>query len=74
METRVMAHVEGAREDALAELEKRARNYCPEHPSSPKRRRLFRHSDGFALVVDGAFRSFGTRFTVAELLHDNAGP
>ncbi|WP_374205166.1 hypothetical protein [Streptomyces sp. TRM72054] len=68
-----MTHVEGAREDALAELEKRARGYFPEHPSSPKRRRLFRHSDGFVLVVDGAWQSYGTRFTVAELLHDNAG-
>ncbi|MGI5404877.1 hypothetical protein ACQEVG_36545 [Streptomyces sp. CA-135486] len=73
-EAHVMAHVEGAREEALAELERRARRYTPEHPRSPKRRRLFRNSDGFLLVIDGSWQSFGTRFTIAELVEDTAAP
>ncbi|MFF0219698.1 hypothetical protein [Streptomyces vinaceus] len=73
-EAYVMAHVEGGRETALAELERRARAYAPEHPRSPKRRRLFRDGDGFLLVVDGAWQSHATRFSVAELLDDTARP
>jgi hypothetical protein len=71
-EAYVMAHVEGAREEALAELERRARRATPEHPRNPKRRRLFRHGDGFLLVIDGAWQSYSARFTVAELLEDSA--
>ncbi|MFE2103699.1 hypothetical protein ACFW9W_43215, partial [Streptomyces sp. NPDC059468] len=67
-EAHVVAHITGPREEALAELERRARSYSPEHPRSPKRRRLLRQSDGFLLVIDGAWQSFVTRFTVAELL------
>ncbi|MFF3326353.1 hypothetical protein [Streptomyces sp. NPDC002889] len=73
-EAYVMAHVEGAREEALAELERRARRFTPEHPRSPKRLRLFRDGDGFLLVIDGAWQSYGVRFTVAELLEDTAAP
>ncbi|MFD8791483.1 hypothetical protein [Streptomyces vinaceus] len=73
-EAYVMAHVEGGREMALAELERRARAYTPEHPRSPKRRRLFRDGDGFLLVVDGAWQSHATRFSAAELLDDTARP
>ncbi|WSW02238.1 hypothetical protein OG509_33295 [Streptomyces sp. NBC_01006] len=69
-EAYVMAHVEGPRETALAELERRARAYSPEHPRSPKRRRLFRGGDGFLLVIDGAWQSHATRFSVAELMDD----
>jgi hypothetical protein len=71
-EARVVAHVTGTRAEALAELERRARGYSPEHPRSPRRRRLLREGDGFLLVVDGAMQSFATRFTVAELLEDSA--
>ncbi|MCH0559754.1 hypothetical protein [Streptomyces sp. MUM 16J] len=56
-ETFVTAHVEGTRAEALAELDALARRYAPEHPKRPKRpkrRRLFRHGDGFLLVIDGA--------------------
>lgn len=74
VEASVVAHVEGAREDALAELERRARVFRPEHPRNPKRRRLFRIGDGFLLVVDGAWQDYSTRFTVAELLTDSAAP
>ncbi|MDL2079142.1 hypothetical protein QNN03_22145 [Streptomyces sp. GXMU-J15] len=73
-EASVVAHVEGTREEALAELERRARAHQPAHPLSPKRRRLLRDRDGFLLVVDGAWSSFLTRFTVAELLEDSAAP
>lgn len=73
-EAYVLAHVTGEREEALAELERRARSYSPAHPRSPKRRRLLRQDDGFLLVVDGAWQSFVTRFTVAELLDDSAAP
>ncbi|MFH8620926.1 hypothetical protein ACH4A8_03320 [Streptomyces vietnamensis] len=73
-EAYVTAHVSGSREDALEELERRARSFTPEHPRSPKRRRLLRKEDGFLLVVDGAWQSYVTRFTVAELLEDSAAP
>ncbi|MFF9350820.1 hypothetical protein [Streptomyces sp. NPDC014734] len=73
-EAYVLAHVDGTREEALLELERRARNHTPDHPWSPKRRRLFRKDDGFLLVLDGAWRSFSTRFTVAELLEDSDAP
>ncbi|MEU9112590.1 hypothetical protein AB0D04_12515 [Streptomyces sp. NPDC048483] len=74
VEAYVLAHVEGAREEALAELERRARSFRPEHPRSPKRRRLFRNGDGFLLVSDGALQSYSVRFTLAELLDDTAAP
>ncbi|MFH8724525.1 hypothetical protein [Streptomyces termitum] len=74
VEATVVAHVTGPREAALAELEQRARNHTPAHPLSPRRRRLLRQHDGFLLVVDGAWQSYVTRFTVAELLEDSAAP
>ncbi|MBT3167213.1 hypothetical protein HTV80_29575 [Streptomyces sp. Vc74B-19] len=74
VETHVVAHVTGSRQEALAELERRARAHSPAHPLSPKRRRLLRTGDGFLLVVDGAWQSFATRFTVAELLEDSDAP
>ncbi|MFE0131004.1 hypothetical protein ACFWY6_05385 [Streptomyces sp. NPDC059037] len=70
----VIGHVEGTREDALTELERRARGYQPEHPRSPRRRRLYRLGDGFLLVIDGSWQSFSTRLTVAELVQDSAAP
>ncbi|MCD9144930.1 hypothetical protein [Streptomyces albireticuli] len=73
-EAYVVAHVDGTREEALAELERRARRYVPEHPRSPKRRRLFRESDGFLLVIDGAWQSYSARFTIGELLDDSDAP
>ncbi|MGH4033916.1 hypothetical protein ACQB60_33855 [Actinomycetota bacterium Odt1-20B] len=70
----VIGHVEGTREDALAELERHALVYQPEHPRSPKRRRLYRHGDGFLLLIDGVLQDFSTRLTVAELIQDSADP
>ncbi|MFD7097083.1 hypothetical protein [Streptomyces xanthophaeus] len=73
-EAYVLTQVEGTREEALAELERRARAYSPEHPRSPKRRRLLRSGDGFLLVIEGAWQSYATRFSVAELLEDTDRP
>ncbi|MFF4533656.1 hypothetical protein ACFY1P_30830 [Streptomyces sp. NPDC001407] len=70
----VMAHLEGSRDEALRELETRARHYTPQHPMSARRSRLFRTTDGFDLVVDGVWDTFLTRFTVAELLRDSDAP
>ncbi|MFD3700322.1 hypothetical protein ACFWUZ_30055 [Streptomyces sp. NPDC058646] len=66
--------MEGEPEEALAELERRARAYTPEHPRSPERRRLFHDGDGFLLVVDGAYQSYATCFSAAELLDDTDRP
>jgi hypothetical protein len=74
MEASVLAHVEGSREEALAELGEWIGRYTPEHPRSPKRSRIFRTADGFLLVVDGAWQTFSSRFTVAELVRDSAAP
>ncbi|MFE6760003.1 hypothetical protein ACFVDQ_41485 [Streptomyces sp. NPDC057684] len=74
IEASVLAHVEGSREEALAELGEWIGRYTPEHPRSPKRSRAFRTADGFLLVVDGAWQSFSSRFTVAELVKDSAAP
>ncbi|MFB8273151.1 MULTISPECIES: hypothetical protein [unclassified Streptomyces] len=74
MEASVLAQVEGSREEALAELGEWIGRYTPEHPRSPKRSRVFRTADGFLLVVDGAWQSFSSRFTVAELVKDSAAP
>ncbi|MFE5796919.1 hypothetical protein ACFQ8C_30680 [Streptomyces sp. NPDC056503] len=73
-EASVVAQITGEREEALRELERRARDFTPTHPLSPKRRRLLRQADGFLLVVDGAWQSYVTRFTLAELLEDSAAP
>ncbi|MFI8792824.1 hypothetical protein [Streptomyces sp. NPDC055105] len=74
MEASVLTHVEGSREEALAELGEWIGRYTPEHPRSPKRSRIFRTADGFLLVVDGAWQTFSSRFTVAELVKDSAAP
>lgn len=71
---RVLAQVEGSRKAALAELERQARGYVPEHPGSPRRRRLLRTADGFLLVVEGSWQTFASRFTVGELLADSDAP
>ncbi|WP_433546248.1 hypothetical protein ACQPZG_14900 [Streptomyces sp. CA-294286] len=73
-EAYVLSHVEGSREEAMAELERRAREYRPEHPRISRRRRLFRYQDGFLLVVDGGWQTYGSRFTLAELLEDSDAP
>ncbi|MEU8889092.1 hypothetical protein [Streptomyces sp. NPDC048442] len=73
-EAYVLAHVHGTREEAMAELERRAREHVPAQPRKPQRRRLFRVADGFMLVLDGNWQSMATRFTLGELLEDSAAP
>lgn len=73
-ETYVLAHMTGDREEAMAELERRAKVAQPEHPRTRRRRRLFRHGDGFLLVLDGSWESYSSRFTLAELLEDSDAP
>lgn len=68
----VLEHFLGTREEALAQLEVRARSYEVRRPLNPTRTRLFRTGEGFLLVSDGGMRGFGCRFSVAELLHDSA--
>ncbi|WP_175411533.1 hypothetical protein [Streptomyces sp. TRM64462] len=67
----VLEHVTGTREQALARLEERARRYVPQHPMSPNVTRLYRTSEGFLQVNEGSMRSYGCRFSVAELLYDS---
>ncbi|MEU6660197.1 hypothetical protein [Streptomyces sp. NPDC046821] len=74
MEASVLAHVEGSREEAMAELERRAWRYIPEHPRNARRRRAYRTADGILLVMDGSWQSFSTRFVVAELVGDSDAP
>ncbi|MFJ8750072.1 hypothetical protein ACIREO_12185 [Streptomyces sp. NPDC102441] len=70
----VMGHVEGTREEALAALRVRAERFDPVHPTTRKRRTLYREADGFLLVVEGVWQPFHCRFTVAEQLYDSAAP
>ncbi|MGW0822406.1 hypothetical protein [Streptomyces sp. NPDC002845] len=67
----VLEHLTGTREQAVARLEKRARSYGPQHPLNPISTRLYRTAEGFLLVNEGSMRSYGCRFTVAELLYDS---
>ncbi|WP_031095927.1 hypothetical protein, partial [Streptomyces sp. NRRL S-15] len=67
----VMDHVEGTREEALAALRIRAERFEPVHPASPKHRALYRQADGFLLVVEGVWRPWHCRFTVAEQVYDS---
>ncbi|MEU0298091.1 hypothetical protein ABZ252_01210 [Streptomyces sp. NPDC006175] len=70
----VMDHVEGTREDALRALKARAERFEPVHPTTRKRRTLYREAEGFLLVVEGVWQPFHCRFTVAEQLYDSAAP
>ncbi|MBT2453604.1 hypothetical protein [Streptomyces sp. ISL-86] len=70
----VLGHVDGTRDEALAELRRRAERFEPLHPAKPKRRVLYRDGDGFLLVLDGMWEAFHCRFTVAEQLYDSAAP
>ncbi|WP_328723398.1 hypothetical protein OHT52_30450 [Streptomyces sp. NBC_00247] len=67
----VLGQLEGTRDEALAALRVRAEAFRPMHPGSPRRRVLYRHGDGFLLVLTGAWQDFHCRFSVAELLSDS---
>lgn len=70
--TRVLEHVRGTRAEAMARLAELARSHRPQHPAHASRTYLYRTEEGFLLVKEGSLRSYGSRFTVAELLHDSA--
>ncbi|MEU1482890.1 hypothetical protein [Streptomyces sp. NPDC005752] len=70
----VMDHVEGTREEALEALRIRAERFDPTHPANPERRALYRQTDGFLLVVEGFWRPWHCRFTVAEQVYDSDAP
>ncbi|MHC0428775.1 hypothetical protein ACX6XY_01130 [Streptomyces sp. O3] len=69
--TQVLGRVEGTREDALAQLEKLARNYSAQHPMTPTSVQLYRTAEGFLLLSEGSMRTYHCRFSVAELLYDS---
>ncbi|MEX3107369.1 MULTISPECIES: hypothetical protein [unclassified Streptomyces] len=68
----VLGEVEGTREQALWQLETRARAFSPTHPRMPRRTRLYRQDDAFLLLTDGQVETFLTRFSLAELIEDSA--
>ncbi|MEV6727690.1 MULTISPECIES: hypothetical protein [unclassified Streptomyces] len=70
----VLGHVEGTRDEALAELRRRAETFVPMHPHKVRRRVVYRTGDGFLAVLDGAWQVFHCRFSVAEQLYDSAAP
>ncbi|MFD6471608.1 hypothetical protein [Streptomyces goshikiensis] len=70
----VLGHVDGTREEAFAELRRRAEVFEPAHPANVKRRVLYQQGEGFLLVLDGMWDVFHCRFTVAEQLYDSAAP
>ncbi|MEU6866043.1 hypothetical protein ABZ924_22770 [Streptomyces sp. NPDC046876] len=70
----VLGHVEGTREEALAELGRRAQTFAPVHPRTVRRRVVYRTDDGFLAVLEGAWQVFHCRFSVAEQVHDSAPP
>lgn len=71
---RVLAHVDGTREEALARLESWARTHRPEHPRRPGRRLVYRQGEGFLTVTEGRSRDCHCRFSVLELLYDSEAP
>ncbi|MFJ3922700.1 hypothetical protein [Streptomyces sp. NPDC090022] len=74
-QARVVGHVDGTREEALAELRRRAECFDPERPGRVVRRRLYRDRDGFLLVLESKWSAvFHFRFMVAEELYDSAPP
>ncbi|MFI2436385.1 hypothetical protein [Streptomyces sp. NPDC018693] len=68
---KVLEHVTGTREQAMARLEECARSYVPEHPMNPISTRLYRTAEGLLLVKEGSMRTYGCRFSVAEVLYDS---
>ncbi|MFF2349501.1 hypothetical protein ACFVVL_06950 [Kitasatospora sp. NPDC058115] len=71
---KVLAEVEGGREDALAELRRIVPGYTPQHPFNGRRRRLLRDGDDYLLITEGSMRDYHCVFTVWELLWDSERP
>lgn len=71
---KVLAEVEGSREDALAELRRIVPTYTPQHPFNGRRRRLFRDGDSYLLITQGSMRDYHCVFKVWEMLWDSKRP
>ncbi|MFB7471986.1 hypothetical protein [Kitasatospora sp. NPDC056184] len=71
---KVLAEVEGSREDALDELRRIVPAYTPQHPFNGRRRRLYRDGDDYLLITQGSMRDYHCVLTVWELLWDSERP
>ncbi|MFC5662171.1 hypothetical protein ACFP3U_04145 [Kitasatospora misakiensis] len=72
--TKVLAEIEGGREDAVAELKRIVPTYTPQHPFNARRRRLLRDGDSYLLILQGSMRDYHCVFKVWELLWDSKRP
>ncbi|MGW0732574.1 hypothetical protein [Streptomyces sp. NPDC002851] len=68
---RELERLDGTREQALARLEQRARNFVPDHPARAISTQLYRTAEGFLLVNEGSMRHYHCRFSAVEMLHDS---
>lgn len=71
---KVLAEVEGTREEALAELKRIVPTYEPQHPFSPRQRTLLRDGDRYLLIARGSMRDYHCVFAVWEMLWDSKRP
>ncbi|AUH41793.1 hypothetical protein [Streptomyces sp. CMB-StM0423] len=71
MSANVLENFTGPREEAMARLETHARAYRPQHPANSSHTSLYRTGEGFLLISKGSLRSYGCRFSLAELLYDS---
>lgn len=72
--TKVLAEIEGDREEALAELRRLVPTYTPQHPFNSRRRTLLRDGDTYLLISQGSMRDYHCVFRVWELLWDSERP
>ncbi|GAA0690935.1 hypothetical protein GCM10010193_51650 [Kitasatospora atroaurantiaca] len=71
---RVLAEIEGTREDAVAELKRIVPDFTPTHPMTAKQRTLYRDGDRYLLVSRGAMHTYHCVFRVWEMLWDSKRP
>ncbi|MBP0448307.1 MULTISPECIES: hypothetical protein [unclassified Kitasatospora] len=72
--TKVLAEIEGSREEALAELKRLVPTYTPQHPFNPRQRTVLRDGDTYMLIAKGSMRDYHCVFKVWELLWDSKRP
>ncbi|WP_416873111.1 hypothetical protein [Kitasatospora sp. SC0581] len=72
--SKVLAEVEGSREEAVEELKRLVPSYTPQHPFNSRRRTLLRDGDTYLLVSQGSMRDYHCVFKVWELLWDSERP
>ncbi len=71
---RVLAEIEGTREEALTELKRIVPGYRPQHPMTDRQRTLMRDGDAYLLISRGSMRDYHCVFRVWELLWDSKRP